>query len=304
LPGIFGVNDFINYLDSFLKVVEKRIHEPLSYFEYFELLDEIELIFINLADENITDELSQIKTQLQHKQTYLEKNNQSIVAEWVQRIRTENRSPSNFRPKFMNFTQQFPIDDLRDKAGYDAFDIFIEELLDVDYLPEETKPRTAEMVFYQPTPARVILEMLSKVEFKKTDSFYDIGSGLGRVVLLVRLLTEAQAIGVEYEPTYVSYAQRAAQKLNLSNVRFLNGDARDFDYADGTIFFFFTPFSGTIFNTVIQKLFAVAQQKPITICSYGKVTLKLMQQNWLSPLDSQDGDEYKLGIFRSKPSAE
>jgi SAM-dependent methyltransferase len=160
------------------------------------------------------------------------------------------------------------------------------------------------MVFYQPTPVRIILEMLNKVEFGKSDCFYDIGSGLGRVVILVALLTEAQAVGVEYETSYVSYAQLSADKLNLSNVSFLNRDASDCDYTHGTIFFLFTPFSGNTFRIVIDKLFLIAQQKPITICSYGTVTSRLTHQDWLDPLSNSEGREYTLGIFKSKTLVE
>src|SRR5262249_49952363 len=117
---------------------------------------------------------------------------------------------------------------LRDRVGQDAragpgpfpvcgprYDPLVECLrhpLRVEYEPSETLERTSEMVYLQPTPGRILLEMIDKVPLMSADTFYDLGSGLGHVPILVSLLTDARAVGVEVEPTYVHYARCSAEK--------------------------------------------------------------------------------------------
>lgn len=87
----------------------------------------------------------------------------------------------------------------------------------IHYEPSETCRRTEEMIYQQPTPGRIILELINELPFTGADCFYDLGSGLGRVQILVSLLTHVFTIGIEYEPTYVHYARYSAQKLGIVN---------------------------------------------------------------------------------------
>ena len=54
----------------------------------------------------------------------------------------------------------------------------------------------------------------------------DLGSGLGKVALLVALLTGARAYGVEIDPCLVSRARAAARSLDLQSAEFIEGDIR------------------------------------------------------------------------------
>ena len=68
------------------------------------------------------------------------------------------------------------------------------------------------MVFYQPTPGRIIFELVERAALQKHDTFYDLGSGLGQVVILVSLLSGARAKGIEFDPAYCEYARRCATR--------------------------------------------------------------------------------------------
>ena len=187
----------------------------------------------------------------------------------------------------------------QDEIGYDNLDAFINGLLLINPLPIETRAREPEMVFYQQTPARIILELVEKAHLTEQDVFYDLGSGLGQVPVLVHLLTGVTAKGVEFEPAYCDYARGSAAALNLSQVEFVNADAREADYSDGTVFFLYTPFTGKILQEVLEKLRRESQRRMIRVFTYGPCTAEVSRQSWLKGLDQNGDDLYKLEEFRS-----
>jgi hypothetical protein len=187
--------------------------------------------------------------------------------------------------------------------GYDSLDMFVNGLLASATAPKETRELEPEMVPYQPTPARVLLEFVEKVELRGDDVFYDLGSGLGQVSILVNLLTGAKARGVEFEPAYCHYAQQSAKRLGLSQVEFINLDAREADYSDGTVFFMYTPFQGQLLQVVLDKLRDQARKRTSRICTYGPSVLKVSQQDWLIRLDKDTNYGQKLAIFQSRAGA-
>jgi hypothetical protein len=169
----------------------------------------------------------------------------------------------------------------QDAIGYDNLDMFLNGLLANQNAPIETKAREPEMVFYQKTPARIVFELIKKAEFKPYDVFFDLGSGLGQVAILVNLLTSVISKGVEFEPAFCNYAKACAAELNLNNVEFINIDARNADYSSGTIFFMYTPFEGKILSDVLQKLRGEAKKRKIKIFTYGPCTREIALHHWL-----------------------
>ncbi len=188
----------------------------------------------------------------------------------------------------------------RDPIGYDDLDVFINGILGIDTEPEETRPLKSGMIGYQATPARFILELIERIALGPDDVFYDLGSGLGRVALLVGLLTPTRVRGIEYDPGHCAYAQQCAQRLPVSRVRFTNADVREVDVSDGTVFFMYTPFRGALLQAVLEQLRQRAQQRPVTIATYGPCTLDVAQSAWLESLDTQAPDDRRLAVFRRR----
>jgi len=156
------------------------------------------------------------------------------------------------------------------------------------------------MIAYYPTPARVIFALIAHAHLRAHDVFYDLGAGLGRVALMVGLLTAAQARGIEYEPAYCAYAQQRAHSLNLPQVTFLNVDSRQADYMDGTVFFLYTPFTGSLLQAVLARLHTEVQTRPITIATYGACTRDVAQQPWLQLGVQQVFAHDTLALFTSR----
>jgi len=166
-------------------------------------------------------------------------------------------------------------------------------------MPGQTKDLEPEMVYYQKTPARIIFNLAEKSHFMKEDVFFDLGSGLGQVAILVNLLTGIKVKGIEFEPAFCDYARNCATELNLPNVAFINSDAREADYSRGTIFFMFTPFKGEILQKVLEILRKESLLRKIKIITYGPCTAQVALQSWLKLAAQQDDNIYKPGIFTS-----
>jgi predicted RNA methylase len=184
--------------------------------------------------------------------------------------------------------------------GYDALDALVQGLLRAAQAPEPGQTLERDMVHYEPTPARAILDLIDQVQLTANDVFYDLGAGLGHVVMLVHLMTGATAKGVEIEAAYSRHAQCCADALGLSKVHFVNRDAREVDYADGTVFFMYTPFTGALLEAVLTALANEARSRSITVCSHGACTLEVAQQPWLQLRHPEANQAQALTVFESK----
>jgi hypothetical protein len=168
----------------------------------------------------------------------------------------------------------------------DHYDHLDELLAGVFAFPEPDGAESradAEQVFYQPTPARHIFAMIREARITAADTLIDLGSGLGHVPLLVAACTGARAIGIELEAAYVASARRSAEALRLQMTTFVAEDARVADLSGGTVFYLYTPFTGSILRTVLDRLRAEAGQRAIRVCTFGPCVATVVREGWLLP---------------------
>ena len=223
--------------------VNKSIYKKINFnlradaldFIDFQIIDRIESIPPN---EDLKEELDWLRIRSNNLKYELEQIDSNLFLQIRKKIRTVNDKRLFFKKTIFKYLG-IRISDIEQspKIRYDNLDIFINGLICDKIISEPKKIREVEMVFYQKTPARVIFEMLTLARLKQDDVFFDLGSGLGQVAILVNIVSGISAYGIEYEPTYCEYANECALRLNLSNVRFINADARNSDYSKGTIFF-------------------------------------------------------------------
>ena len=183
--------------------------------------------------------------------------------------------------------------------GYDYRDEVVTGVLQ---LREPSKPRlhpVPEMVFYQPTPVRHILQLITTSAFSQGDVFVDLGSGLGHVALLASMLTGVRSFGIEVDPAYVASAQECAQSLHLSQVRFIRDDARAADLSNGTVFYLYSPFTGSILADVLARLEQESKSRPIKIGALGPCTCILAKESWVRP--SAPPDPKRITVFQRRP---
>ena len=225
--------------------------------------------------------------------------NATIAKDWFARLKNERPSPPKLRTWLQSYTDYVPQQWGQPHYGYESLDFLLDEILLPLPHPQVSLPPEHGMVRYEPTPASVILELTERITFTENDIFYDLGSGLGKVTNFVHLLTGARCIGVEYQPDFCAYAEQQAYRLNLNGLRYLNADARHIDYSEATVFFFFNPFGGAIFDKVLERLHEQAQQREICICSYGSSSQPLSEFLWLEGVPPINEDESALAIFQS-----
>lgn len=232
-------------------------------------------------------------------QQQIEQVNESLFQRLRQAIQQGHWRGERFATVFHQFID--PVD-LTPTALYfqaDGLDLLITGLLRLHYGPTTNQRLTAGMVHYERTPARAILALVTRVDFTTQPVFYDLGSGLGEVPILVHLLTGTQTRGVEIESDFCRYAQQQIEVLNLPAVQLINADARTVDYREGEVFFMFTPFYGAVLQQVLDRLHQQAHHRPITLCTYGPCTPVVAQQPWLALTANSINHEFALTIFRS-----
>jgi SAM-dependent methyltransferase len=303
----FPTKEAIFEMQSHIEAIEKNdaLYEEKNFDKRVEAVDFIEFHVIDQLEELLrkTDQpapLNLLKYRAEKVKADLEKIDINLFQKLQANIRIGGYTGEGFKD-LINEYVDFNLDDNEhlEEIGYDNLDIFINGLSPLQTTPEQTKELDPEMVYYQKTPARIVFELVEKSHFSKEDVFFDLGSGLGQVAILVNLLAGITAKGIEFEPAFCDYARDCAAGLNLSDVTFINVDARKADYSEGTIFFLFTPFKGEILAEVLEILRKQSLQRKIKIITYGPCTAQVALQSWLNFAAPHNGNIYKLGVFSS-----
>lgn len=150
------------------------------------------------------------------------------IAELYERVRaTASQQHSELRARIRSGSldrQAFVAELLA--APLELRDHLVEEILDVAYPPLSEWQLPSDAVPYSPSGLSEILFAIENAQLAPHETFLDLGSGLGKVVLLVALLSGAQAHGVELDPRLVAGSRAAALALGLHNAHFIEGDIR------------------------------------------------------------------------------
>ena len=278
----------------------KILCEPERFVERMKALDVLELQMLEdteqVTDGHLTEaEILRLTRRAERlKQKWVDAD-ERLFTHLLRSIRSNDLSV--VRRCYKEAEQQISKKADADNLGYDEIDMLTSGLLEVGSVPAEPEERDGDMIYYQPTPTRIILKLIAELHLTLNDTFYDLGSGLGHVPLLINLLTGSKTRGIEIERSYFQYSIQRLKKLRLSNVEFLNADARNADYDDGTIFYLYTPFQGEILRQVLGKLEAQSERRDIRICTYGPCTLQVEKQSWLQPIYRTGKLEGSLAIF-------
>jgi SAM-dependent methyltransferase len=228
----------------------------------------------------------------------LEPIDRTLFARFRAKIRAGGLRGPALRRECDRFTTYRPDQPAPLHLGYDGLDVLLDGALRVEPLPatEELPP---ELVHFEPTPARVILDLVDHADLAPGEVIYDLGSGDGRVAILIYLLTGQAVRGIEIQPQLAAYADGVAAGLGATGVSFLRADARDLTYDDGTVFYLFTPFRDAALDAVLARLRDVARRRSIVVCSYGSCTRRIAASDWLRLEDPDRGHDFRLAIFRS-----
>lgn len=275
--------------------IDSSIFEPRKLRERLDALDDLDTRFGDFqAEEFMSDGHAQIPNSVRTLQARLEAINTALY----ESVRSEivRGAPADTLLFWIQASARRA--ETAPGLGYDHRDEVVSGVLQ---FREPSEPRlrpVPEMMFYQPTPVRHILHLIRASALSKSDVFVDLGSGLGHVALLTSMLTGARSFGVEVETAYIARARECAQSLRLSHVRFIRGDARAADLCSGTVFYLYSPFTGSILADVLGRIRKESTRRRIKICALGPCTCALANESWLKPIGLPDPNQ--ITIFQRR----
>ena len=121
--------------------------------------------------------------------------------------------------------------------------------------------------YYGPSRWTTLRKILPQHEVGEQDVFIDFGSGKGRIVLQAATYPFKRVIGIELSEQLNEIAlanlRRYSARAECADIQLVRADARDFNVPDDvTVAFFYNPFKGAIFESVIGKLIASYDRSP------------------------------------------
>lgn len=141
---------------------------------------------------------------------------------------------------------------------------------------------------YYPTRYSVLKKINASISLTPSDILVDIGSGKGRVVFFFASQKIRKIIGLESNSAFSNIAENNLKKLKLNNteIKLHNVDARFFVFTDETIFFIFHPFGNESMGKVIDNIKSSLRVTPrkISIICHGFCftdLVNLNMQDWL-----------------------
>ncbi|MEK2645716.1 SAM-dependent methyltransferase [Bdellovibrio sp. BCCA] len=128
--------------------------------------------------------------------------------------------------------------------------------------------------------------------------FIDLGSGYGRVGLVVGLLRpDIDFIGYEYVPHRVEVASTTTENLGMqSHVHFYTQDLslKSFQIPEAEIYYMYDPFSEETYGHVLSQLIEISHHKKIIIATKGNARKWLLEvarrEGWSSPEEFDNGN--------------
>ncbi len=201
------------------------------------------------------------------------------------RIQNEQHDPEAFRAALLD-------------VGPSERDAWLDRVLGLHDVPDDGPDLPRGCVPYFPCSVDALVRVVDQARVGPSDVFVDVGSGSGRAAAFVHLLTGAEVVGIEVQSTHVRAARALVARLALSRVSCIEGDVATLAgvIANGSVFFFYCPFSGDRLVKVLGELQVVARTRTIRVCC---LDLPLPPCSWLeleSPLSAD------LAIYRSTRS--
>jgi SAM-dependent methyltransferase len=143
-----------------------------------------------------------------------------------------------------------------------------------------------DQVKYVPVDYLVLFYVLGGLDLSPEDTFFDIGCGLGRAVLMAARRPIRQAIGVEYDAQLAQRAQENGRRVRgrRAPIEIRNVDATVTDYSEGTIFCMYNPFGERTMLMTLEKIRQSLEIRPraIRIAYVNPVFANLLDsQDWL-----------------------
>ncbi|WP_413559538.1 SAM-dependent methyltransferase [Bdellovibrio sp. HCB209] len=143
-----------------------------------------------------------------------------------------------------------------------------------------------------------VLTALNHLQITGSSKFIDLGSGYGRVGLVVGLLRpDVEFIGYEYVPHRVDISAKTAERFNIGHhVQFKVQDLslKEFEIPEAQVYYLYDPFSEQTYGHVLNQLIQIAKKSPIVIVTKGNARKWLHEvarrEQWSEPREFDAGN--------------
>lgn len=189
---------------------------------------------------------------------------------------------------------------------YRTFDI-LDEIFGLNYILDENSSPSPKERIYEGAGIGVqssystTLTALKYLNLGRRARFIDLGSGYGRVGLVIGLMRpDVQFVGYEFVPERVKIANQACTQLLLDqHVQFITQDLSDADFkipaADA--YYIFDSFTDETYAKITAQLEGLTQTQKVTVVTKGNARLWMKKNFWTEPQEFNDGN---ICFFRSK----
>lgn len=177
------------------------------------------------------------------------------------------RTYNSIRDKGLSRTYQSVISVVEDlcfdmKYGVSTSKIVKRENLDIS---EQSKEHSQE---YKPTRIRHIRLLIKELNLPGNSVFVDMGSGMGRILLLASFFNFKRIRGVEISGRLCEIARRNIEifekKLNQPlNIEIVNEDVLKYEInKDENVFYFYNPFDNYVMEIILERIIRSLTEYP------------------------------------------
>ena len=108
---------------------------------------------------------------------------------------------------------------------------------------------------YEPTPYAVLQRLADSGHIRRRDHLLDYGCGKGRVAFFMASTVGCRATGIDHSRKLIDMAKENRKASRLGDRVMLKCSlAEQYEARDENVFFFFNPFSGKVFESVVRRL--------------------------------------------------
>jgi ferredoxin len=191
----------------------------------------------------------------------------------------------------------------------EATDLTLERALKIEPVDEKRADELPALLqrhgnqnftFFGGSPFHEIREIFRAIDPQPHEVFCDAGAGYGHVVFYGACVTACRFRAIEILPVRCAAMRRTAQRLGLTNVEVVQGDALTQNYDDVSYLLLNSPFFPDVAAQFISKLVKSPDAR-LTVIAMNNIVGSFRQHEAFTEIDSEvDISNYRFGMFRLK----